>query len=154
MTAVNSFIQEGKSLDYTNSGSTTINYLDIVVETDRIFIANCTIVAGATGSVLTEGVFEFPAVTNAAFTFGQKLYYNATSGVITSMAAGNIYVGYAVEAKATETATIKVKLVDVNSISKLANQPASVATTVAGAVADLNTLIAALKTKGFMTPDA
>jgi len=153
MTAVNSFIQEGESLDYANSGA-AIGYLDIVVGTDKIFIANCAIPQNGTGTVFAEGVFEFPAVTNAAFTFGQKLYYDATNGVVTAVPAGHIYIGYATEAKATATATAKVNLVDVNPGTKVANQAASVATTAAGAVTDLNTLIAALKTAGIMTPDA
>ena len=110
MTAANSFVQDGKNLDYINSGATAIGYLDVVAGTDRIFIAAESIAPGELGSVYSEGVFEFPAKADDVFTFGQKLYYDATNGYITSLATDHIYAGYATEAKAATVTTVNLKL--------------------------------------------
>lgn len=158
MAAVNSFIQEGETLDYINSGETTISYLDIVEGTDRIFVAACEIAPDNQGSVLTEGVFEFNTVNNQAFTVGQKLFYDTTAKLVTSTATGNIYIGYAIAAKAQTDTVVNVKLVDdttnTSVITKAANQVASTATDVAGLKTDFNALLTKLKTAGLMTADS
>lgn len=109
MAKATQFVQNGKVLDYTNSGSSAIGYLDIIPGTDKIFVAAEAIAIGATGGMYSEGVFELPAKAADVFTIGQKLYYSATDG-ITSTATSNVLAGYAVEAKAATVATVKLKI--------------------------------------------
>lgn len=103
------FIQDGKALDYVNSGSSAIEYLEVIPGTDRIFIAAEAIAKGVLGSAFAEGVFELPAKAADVFTFGQKVYFSKTDG-ITSTDTGNVPAGYVVEAKAAQAATAKVKI--------------------------------------------
>lgn len=111
------YIQEGKRLDYTNTTNATIKYLDVIVATDRIFIAAEDIPAGAVGSVFAEGVFEIPAKKADVLTVGQKVYYttqitkDATTGA-SDNATANLLAGYAVAAK---TANDEVALVKINA---------------------------------------
>lgn len=63
-------------------------------------------------SVWTEGVYRLPVSTTTALTIGAPVYI--TSGnVLTPSASGNTLFGYALEAKGTAAATIRVKLAKV-----------------------------------------
>lgn len=104
MAKATQFVQDGKVLDYTNSGSSAIDYLEIVPGTDKIFVAAEKIAASATGGVFAEGVFELPAKAADAFTVGQKVYYSTTDG-ITSTATSNVPAGFAIKAKTATTDT-------------------------------------------------
>ncbi len=111
------FIQKGDIVDYTNSGEAAIEYGQLIVEKDKVFVAAEEIAPGATGGVHASGVFEMAAETTAAFAFGQKIYYDATNKVATATAetgtstkTPNAYIGIAVEAKAESAATAKIKL--------------------------------------------
>jgi len=109
MAKATQFIQDGKRLDYLNTGSEAINYLDIIAGMGRVFVAAETILSQATGSVFAEGVFELPKAAEA-FTFAQAVYYNATAGNITGTSTGNILAGYAVAPAASGTATAQIKI--------------------------------------------
>lgn len=109
MAKANQFIQDGKILDYTNTGSEAINYLDIIAGTGRIFIAAETILSQATGGIFAEGVFELPKAVGA-LTFAQAVYYDKTAGSITATSAGNILAGFAVQPAAAADTAVKVKI--------------------------------------------
>lgn len=102
-------VQKGQTIDYYN-GEAAIGYGDIVPIVSRVAVAGEDIPAGATGSLQTEGVWEMPAVTNAAFAVGDALYWDATAGNLTKTASGNTPAGWCVESKATSTATAKIKI--------------------------------------------
>lgn len=111
------FIQKGDIVDYTNSGEAAIEYGQLIVGKDKVFVAAEEIAPGATGGVHASGVFEMAAETTAVFAFGQKIYYDATNKVATATAktgtstkTPNAYIGIAVEAKAESAATAKIKL--------------------------------------------
>lgn len=116
------FIQKGDIVDYTNSGEAAIEYGQLIIGKDKIFVAAEEIAPGATGGVHTSGVFEMAAEATAAFAFGQKIYYDATNKVATNKVATataetgsttktpNAYIGIAVEAKAESAAVAKIKL--------------------------------------------
>ena len=91
------FVQEGKILDYTNAGETAIAYGEVIKGTDCIFIAAETIQPGATGGMRATGVFEFPSVKTAAFTVGQKVYWDGSK--ITNTDTSNTYAGIVVAPK-------------------------------------------------------
>ncbi len=104
------FIQKGDNIDYTAAAD--IGYMDVVPLTDRIGVALENIANGATGTVTLTGVFEFPAATGSgkALTVGEKVYWDATNGVITSTATDNTFAGHAVAAKAASGTTARVRI--------------------------------------------
>ncbi len=104
------YIQEGKTIDYTNAGAAAIAYGDVVGLTNRIGIAGENIAVGATGSVHVTGVYEFPAINTAAFGVGDKLYYDTAAGKITNVETGNIPAGWATEPKLLAGTTARVKI--------------------------------------------
>jgi predicted RecA/RadA family phage recombinase len=108
-----SFIQEGRFLEYTNASGSTIEYSQIVTIsgiTDKIFVAAAKILDGEKGTLDSEGCYEIPAVNNASFSFGDKLYYDSSAGKLTKISTENTYAGYCIEAKVTSDTTAKVKL--------------------------------------------
>lgn len=105
-----SYIQRGETIDYTNPGPAPIAYGDVVGLTNRIGIAGENIAVGATGSVHVVGVYELPAVNNAAFTIGQQLYWDPVANVLTNVDQNNIPAGWATEPKAQAATTARVKI--------------------------------------------
>lgn len=104
------FIQDGKTIDYSNGGASAIGYKDVIPMVTRIGVAAEDIAIGATGSVNVEGIYELPAVTTTAFVVGDQLYWDTAAGNLTANSAGNVPAGWCVEAKATATAVAKVKI--------------------------------------------
>ena len=104
------FIQEGKTIDYTNGGAEEIKYGDVVSEGGKVFVAMENIPVGATGGLRAEGVFEFRAETTAAFVVGDTLYWDKAAQKATKTSTSNTLLGFAVYAKAQATATCIAKL--------------------------------------------
>lgn len=102
------FLQEGKILDYTNTGETAISYGEVIKGTDCIFVAAETIQPGLTGGMRAAGVFEFPSVKAAAFTVGQKVYWDGSK--ITNTDTSNTYAGIVVAPKSSneEIAVVRI----------------------------------------------
>ena len=75
-------------------------------------------VNGATGGLYTEGVFEIAAVNNAAFVFGDILYWDSVAGKLTKTSTGDgkFYAGRCAEAKAETGTVAKVKLGEMGDI--------------------------------------
>lgn len=70
--------------------------------------------SGATGVVVTEGVFDVTKATTAgeAPTLGQRLFWDNTNKRITTTSTGNVCVGYAVvAASATTDPTVRMNVV-------------------------------------------
>ncbi|OHB55441.1 MAG: hypothetical protein A2Y12_11790 [Planctomycetes bacterium GWF2_42_9] len=86
-----SFIQDGKSIDYTPA-STAVEAGDLVVIGDMVGIAKLAIPVGKLGALAVEGVFEMP--TGEALTQGAKVYLIAATGLITATATSNIPLGH------------------------------------------------------------
>jgi len=105
------FVHEGKTIDYLNPGPQPIPYNSVVsLGGNRIGVAGETIAVGATGSVHVSGVFELPAVNNAAFAVGDDLYWDPVAGVLTNVALNNVPAGWATEPKAAAGTTARVKI--------------------------------------------
>ena len=66
-------------------------------------------------SVWTEGVYDLLVITNTALTVGAPVYIITATGVLTttSNTNANPLFGYALEAKGSSPATIRVKLAKV-----------------------------------------
>jgi predicted RecA/RadA family phage recombinase len=93
------FVQEGSLIDYTPSSAVAAG--DVVVATDRVFVAPLAIAANKLGSLATTGVWKLPKTTGTAWTFGQKLYWNDSGDLATTSASGNKVLGYAAAAAAS-----------------------------------------------------
>jgi len=104
------YIQKGDVIDYTNPGPQPLAYNDVVNLTTRIGIAGENISVGATGSVHVVGVYELPAINNAAFAVGEQLYWDPVAGVLTNVAQNNVPAGWATEPKALADTTARVKI--------------------------------------------
>lgn len=103
-----SFIQDGKTLDFTAGDD--INAGDLVLNGNIVGVAINDVANGAVGQVATSGVHE---VSKDAYevAIGVPLYYNASSGKLTTTASTNKLAGYAWEAAASGAATVKVHLI-------------------------------------------
>lgn len=69
--------------------------------------------SGATGVLVTEGVFDVTKATTAGeiYTLGQRLFWDNTNKRITSTSTGNVCVGYAVSTAATADTTVRMNVV-------------------------------------------
>lgn len=105
-------VQAGKVINYLNpsEAAADITVGDVVGLVSMCGIAEANIPKGAIGAVTLEGVWEVPAVTNAAFLVGDVVYWNASSGYVTKTATNNVFFGIVVEAKGTTAAKAKVML--------------------------------------------
>lgn len=110
------YIQDGKVINFTAGAD--VESGQVVVVGSIVGIAAADVANGSTGSLIVEGVVEIPAAT-AAITVGAPVYWDADgdpvggtagSGAATATATDNTLIGYAVAAKGSTGATVKVKL--------------------------------------------
>lgn len=73
-----SYWQRGETLDYKNTGSSTIEANTVVELTGRVGIAGTDIAPGAEGDLHVCGVFEFDKTGTNAIAFGQPVYFDKT----------------------------------------------------------------------------
>lgn len=105
------YSQAGEFLDYTPGSAVAAGA--VVVGTDRAVIAPRAIAAGELGQVQTTGVFKLvPKTTGTAWTFMQKLYWDAADGEVTTLpdSGTNKVIGYAAAAAGSADATGDVLL--------------------------------------------
>lgn len=111
------FVQEGKSIDYTPTSAVTAG--DVVVLGQQIGVAKLDIAANALGALAIEGVFDFSKANgDGGITAGAKCWWDAAEGVAkTNPEAGaNVYIGKAVEAAGDTDTTVRIKMGDDNVI--------------------------------------
>ena len=70
------FWQRGESLDYKNTGSTTIEANTIVAYGSRIGVIGCEIAPGEVGSLHVTGVFKRPKTGTSAIAAGADVYWD------------------------------------------------------------------------------
>lgn len=104
------FIEKGEALNHTNGGVTTIPVGTVVPLVSRVAVAATDIEPGALGALSATGVFELPAVNNAAFVAGDALYWDDAAKKLTKVSAGNTPAGWAYGAKAETAARGLVKI--------------------------------------------
>ncbi len=110
------FWQRGEALDYTNTGTKTIEANTIISFGGHIGIAGTDILPGEVGSLHVMGVFEIPKTTTGAVEMGATVYFDGTGittdasdGAETDPAAYPL-AGYAAQAAAAGDTVILVKL--------------------------------------------
>ena len=104
----NQYIQDGEFLDYTPGSAVAAG--EVVLLTDRVFVAPRPIAASTLGVVATRGVFNLQKTTGEAWTQGQKLYWAAGTSKVTTTASTNKVIGYAAAAAASGDTEGKVLL--------------------------------------------
>lgn len=73
-------------------------------------IANGDAASGADCDVDTVGVFEMDKVSALAIAVGDKVYYDAATGLVNKTSSGNTLIGAAVTAAANPSGTVNVRL--------------------------------------------
>lgn len=104
------FWQRGEALDYTNTGTKTIEANTIISFGEHIGIAGTDIIPGEVGTLHVTGVFEMPKTATTAIEMGTAVYYDGT-GITDTEGDSTIPAGYAAQAAAASDTVILVKLV-------------------------------------------
>lgn len=116
------YYQEGKTLDYYNSGGTAIAAGTIVVIGARVGIVADTIAAGKTGAAYIEGVFKLPlaATAEAIVAQGTKIYIDGSQEATTT-AGSNTLAGFLAKAIAVGDtyAIVKINASDLDTDTKV-----------------------------------
>ncbi len=108
------YVNEGKTLLYTNSGS-AISSGDVVVAGTTLAVALVDIANGASGTVAIEGVFTLPKVSAAVIAQGEEVIWDASETAFEdnahTPATGDVSnAAIATVAAGSGTTTVKVKL--------------------------------------------
>lgn len=125
------FVHQGTSIDYTNSGGTKIDAGTIVSLTNRIGIAAGDIAAGAVGALAVVGIFK-ASKDNSNVTVGALVYYDATAEKITTTSNNNVPAGWAVAAADTTATEVLICITGEHPT------PASITVTPAALVASVS----------------
>lgn len=82
----------------------------VVVAGQLIGVAVSTAASGAAVAVQTRGVFDLPKAAALAIGLGAAVYWDATPGVVTTIATDNTLIGYATAAAPASAATLRVRI--------------------------------------------
>lgn len=104
-----SFVQDGKYIDYVNSGEDGIKRGDPVALAESIAIAETDIPAGSKGVLALCGVYAFPSAA-VAIAVGDTVYWDAAAGNITKTSTSNKKAGMAVSSQGAAAGTVMVKI--------------------------------------------
>ncbi|MCA8932077.1 MAG: DUF2190 family protein [Rhodospirillaceae bacterium] len=109
------FVQDGKSLPWTNGTGSDLSSGDPVVIGEQIGILAVDIANGASGTVYMEGVFTVPKVSAAEIGQGESVIWDASEGAfedsLATPATGDVSGCCAAwAAAAAGTTTVQVKL--------------------------------------------
>lgn len=103
------YIQQGDILDFTTPAGGAVSGVPLIIEKAFLIPASTT-AEGEPNSGAVEGVYELPAVTNAA-NFAATAYWDATNKVVTTTATSNTKIGYYAKAKDAGVLAARVKLI-------------------------------------------
>ncbi|MDN4305042.1 DUF2190 family protein [Citrobacter freundii] len=102
------FVQDGHTIDLTNSGSAVIASGTPVAVGDILAIAIADIAVGETGTGLTSGVVQLPKLAADDIAQGKTVYFK--SGKVQLEATGATPAGKAWQAAGANAAAVLVKL--------------------------------------------
>lgn len=106
------FVEEGKVLNYTPSGSSIVSGA-LVIMGNIAGVAVTDIADGVTGAVRISGVFSLPKASGA-ISQGGKVYWDSGNSNVTTTASGNTIIGVAATAHISGDTTANVLLNVVN----------------------------------------
>lgn len=84
---MDNYVDDGTTVNYTNSTGSAIASGDIVVMSHSLGVALADIANGSTGAVQVAGKVTAPKVSAAVFAVGEKLVYDITAGAFDDSAA-------------------------------------------------------------------
>jgi predicted RecA/RadA family phage recombinase len=104
------YVMDDDIVDYTPSADVASG--DVVVQTDLVGVARAPIAANTLGSLIVEGVFDFPKTTGTStgIAVGTKVYWDGTNKVATATVGTNKYLGKTTKVAADGDATVRVRL--------------------------------------------
>ena len=104
------YLRNGNTIEYTNSGSASIEGGEIVKIGTNVAISGGTIAPGETGALHVSGVFEMPK-DSAAIDVGDTLYLDEENENVTATQGSlTVTAGIAVAAAAAADTVVQVKL--------------------------------------------
>ena len=109
MSKIATFKHPGQVMDWTNGTGADVAVGDVISFGTLCGVALTDIASLATGSVAIDGVYEMPAVNNAAFAQGDVLYFDTAAEKLTKDAS-KAFIGIAFRAKAEAGTTAWVKI--------------------------------------------
>ena len=106
------FVQDGKSIDYTPAGD--IGAGEVVVQGELVGVSSAPIAANALGALVVAGVLDFAKATGGAtaITAGAVVYWDDAANVATTndAAGANKQIGKTILAAADADATVRARL--------------------------------------------
>lgn len=103
------YIEAGDTIDFVASANVTAGGV-VVIGNSIVGVAPRDVASGGTGAVTINGVFEMPKDSAANLSVGASVYWNATSGTITTVASGSVACGKVIKAAGSGTLTALVKI--------------------------------------------
>lgn len=103
------YVQEGCTLTLTAPYARSSGE-GAQVGTALFGVAVADVASGAEGGFQTKGVFDMAKVSAQAWTVGDKIYWDNTAKLCTTVSTSNLLVGMAVAAAANPSSTGRVKL--------------------------------------------
>lgn len=101
------YVQKGTTIDYVNSGDSTILAGTVISLTNRVGVAADDIPAGAVGALVVMGIFEAEK-DSSNISLGDLLYYDTSNKKFTKTTGSNIPAGWAIKAAGTSATTVLV----------------------------------------------
>lgn len=148
------YIGSGDVLEFTAPGGGVVKGTGLLI--GALFVVpTVTAAAGEKFAGLVTGVVEHAKVSAQAWTEGQRLYWNAGLGQVTSVATDGAFLGVAAAAAANPSAVGQVLLAGTGNVLLEGQQPSNANTTGAALAAletEVNELKQLLRDVGLMAP--
>lgn len=108
--ATAAFWQRGETIDRVNNTAKVIPANTIQAIGKRIGVVAMEAAPGQKYSVNVVGAYSFPKKDSEAITAGADVYWDDTTGVITTTADSNILAGYAIADAAAADKVVSIKI--------------------------------------------
>jgi predicted RecA/RadA family phage recombinase len=106
---MNNYVQPGKALTVTMPAAKTKGD-GVQVGTKLFGVAVDTYTSGQEGVIWTEGVFDIAKTTGQAYAAGAAVWWNDTTGKLTSGTGANLEAGVVVSAAGSSDTTARIRL--------------------------------------------
>jgi predicted RecA/RadA family phage recombinase len=107
------YVRKVGTVRWTNP-SAAVSSGDVIDLGSRYGIVHKDVASNAVGIVFTEGIFTFTLATNETISIGDQIYWDSSNTQVTETATTDTYLGAAVQAKTTTSATTILR-VEINA---------------------------------------
>jgi predicted RecA/RadA family phage recombinase len=106
------FVQDGRFIDHTPAPGSDLAAGAVVVQGDLLGITVRPIPANTGGSLVLEGIFDFPKASGAstAIAVGVNVYWHADTQTANTTASGGKLIGKTVKAATDADTTVRARL--------------------------------------------